>query len=101
MSELISANATDSVYEKQTLLFAKELEVYKHYMFSPAQRKIVYDNYWATFYGKILPTNRKAIAYSTKDQEGKPVLRSIFLLIEKLICLKSVVNISWKKSLSG
>lgn len=72
MSELISANATDSVYEKQTLLFAKELEVYKHYMFSPAQRKIVYDNYWATFYGKILPTNRKAIAYSTKDQEGKP-----------------------------
>lgn len=40
MSELISANATDSVYEKQTLLFAKELEVYKHYMFSPAQRKM-------------------------------------------------------------
>lgn len=40
MSELISANATDSVYEKQTLLFAKELEVYKHYMFSPAQRKL-------------------------------------------------------------
>ena len=88
MSELISANATDSVYEKQTLLFAKELEVYKHYMFSPAQRKIVYDNYWATFYGKILPTNRKAIAYSTKDQEGKPVLRSIFFANRKAYMLE-------------
>lgn len=88
MSELISANATDSVYEKQTLLFAKELEVYKHCMFSPAQRKIVYDNYWATFYGKILPTNRKAIAYSTKDQEGKPVLRSIFFANRKAYMLE-------------
>lgn len=88
MSESISANATDSVYEKQTLLFAKELEVYKHYMFSPAQRKIVYDNDWATFYGKILPTNRKAIAYSTKDQEGKPVLRSIFFANRKAYMLE-------------
>ncbi|MBU9911140.1 hypothetical protein KSW80_08780 [Prevotella copri] len=68
MSELISANATDSVYEKQTLLFAKELEVYKHYMFSPAQRKIVYDNYWATFYGKILPTNRKAYMLEVRSE---------------------------------
>lgn len=66
MSELFSANATDSVYEKQTLLFAKELEVYKHYMFSPAQRKIVYDNYWATFMVRFCQLTEKLLLIRLK-----------------------------------
>lgn len=88
LSDSIPSNATNSVYEELTLRFAKELGVYKYYMFSPAQRKISMDDEWATFYGKVLPTNRKAIAYSTKDQEGKPVLRSIIFANRKAYMLE-------------
>ena len=88
LSDSISSNTPDSVYEKLTQQFAGLLTSYNHYKFSPSQWKC--NNYgdWATFYGEILPKNRQGIAYEATDQHDTPVLRHVYYANQRAYMLE-------------
>ncbi len=78
LSDSISSNTPDSVYENLTKQFVGQLSSYKSFKFSPAQWKCVDENDWVKWYDSVLPKNRLAVAYSAKDQKGQPVMRYVF-----------------------
>lgn len=88
LSDSISSNAPDSVYEKLTQQFAIQLGSYKNYKFSPSLWKCNNNNDWDTWYGKTLPKNRQAIAYVAKDQQGVSVLRYVFFANQRAYMLE-------------
>lgn len=72
LSDSISSNTPDSIYEEITRQFAGLLTSYKNYEFSPSQRKC----------------DHNAIAYEAKDQQDTPVLRHIYFANQRAYMLE-------------
>ena len=88
MSDSISSNTPDSIYEEITRQFAGLLPSYKNFEFSPSQRKC----------------DHNAIAYEAKDRQGTPVLRHIYFANQRAYMLElhseyqleSIANSIWE-----
>lgn len=87
LSDSISSIASDSIYSICTKQFAKQLTSYKNWEFSPNQVKCRKNANWATFYKSILPINKYAVAFQSKDEKGIPVIRIVYFANRKAYVL--------------
>lgn len=87
MSDSISSNASDSIYSICTKQFAKQLTSYKNWKFSPNQVKCRRNANWATFYMSVLPKNKDAVVFQSKDEKGISVIRIVYFANRKAYVL--------------
>ena len=87
LSDSISSNASDSIYSICTKQFAKQLTSYKNWKFSPNQVKCRRNANWATFYMSVLPKNKDAVVFQSKDEKGISVIRIVYFANRKAYVL--------------
>ena len=87
LSDSISSNASDSIYSICTKQFAKQLISYKNWKFSPNQVKCRRNANWATFYMSVLPKNKDAVVFQSKDEKGISVIRIVYFANRKAYVL--------------
>lgn len=87
MSDSISPIASDSIYSIRTKQFAKQLTSYKNWKFSPNQVKCKRNANWATFYMSVLPKNKDAVVFQSKDEKGISVIRIVYFANRKAYVL--------------
>ena len=87
LSDSISSNASDSIYSICTKQFAKQLISYKNWRFSPNQVKCRRNANWATFYMSVLPKNKDAVVFQSKDEKGISVIRIVYFANRKAYVL--------------
>ena len=87
LSDSISSNASDSIYSICTKQFAKQLTSYKNWKFSPNQVKCKRNANWATFYMSVLPKNKDAVVFQSKDEKGISVIRIVYFANRKAYVL--------------
>lgn len=87
LSDSISSNASDSIYSICTKQFAKQLISYKNWKFSPNQVKCRRNANWATFYMSVLPKNKDAVVFRSKDEKGISVIRIVYFANRKAYVL--------------
>ena len=87
LSDSISSNASDSIYSICTKQFAKQLTSYKNWNFSPNQVKCRRNANWAKFYMSVLPKNKDAVVFQSKDEKGVSVIRAVYFANRKAYVL--------------
>ena len=87
LSDSISSNASDSIYSICTKQFAKQLTSYKNWNFSPNQVKCRRNANWAKFYMSVLPKNKVAVVFQSKDEKGVSVIRAVYFANRKAYVL--------------
>ena len=87
LSDSISSIASDSIYSIRTKQFAKQLTSYKNWKFSPNQVKCKRNANWATFYMSVLPKNKDAVVFQSKDEKGISVIRIVYFANRKAYVL--------------
>lgn len=87
LSDSISSNAFDSIYSICTKQFAKQLTSYKNWNFSPNQVKCRRNANWAKFYMSVLPKNKVAVVFQSKDEKGVSVIRAVYFANRKAYVL--------------
>ena len=87
LSDSISSNASDSIYSICTKQFAKQLTSYKSWNFSPNQVKCRRNANWAKFYMSVLPKNKVAVVFQSKDEKGVSVIRAVYFANRKAYVL--------------
>ena len=87
LSDSISSNASDSIYSICTKQFAKQLTSYKNWKFSPNQVKCRRNANWAKFYMSVLPKNKDAVVFQSKDEKGISVIRIVYFANRKAYVL--------------
>lgn len=87
LSDSISSNASDRIYSICTKQFAKQLTSYKNWNFSPNQVKCRRNANWAKFYMSVLPKNKVAVVFQSKDEKGVSVIRAVYFANRKAYVL--------------
>lgn len=87
LSDSISSNASDSIYSICTKQFAKQLTSYKNWNFSPNQVKCRRNANRAKFYMSVLPKNKVAVVFQSKDEKGVSVIRAVYFANRKAYVL--------------